>query len=782
MLEARVGDPATAAVLLQQARARYQVSGDALLEVHALGHLAIASATLGEPRRAFALLDTALVLSRRHGVPAEEASALELLAYMYREAGDYERALDLYAAARRINRKLGQRIEEASDLQHEAEIYARLGDLDRARATAAEAAELHRAVGGTLEILGDRLLMAELQRLSGDGAGAERHLDQARDLAATHDGAVARFSLALSEARIADHAGDSRRVLQVLADLGSDLARGSHRAQSEAAALRARAHARLGDLEAARVAGYAAVSAVERVRERFGSPFLRTLVLADRQSAYTDLIHVLLRLGRVEEAFEFADASRGRAFAEHLGALPGAAGGEFGRALAEREALLRQMDELTAMRDELDALASADREPWTEERRAELGAKLERLRAEFEESLVRSAERDAGVGAFLGEGRTSATVVRESLRPGEVLLEFVTAPEWAIGFVVSPDGVESFGAAISAAGLLRKARLAHELASRPASRPPPTAVLEALHEELLGPLLGSAALAGARHLFVVPDAALGHLPFAALRDPDSGRFLVERYTLSYLPAAAALPLLRRDAGAVPPSAADGLEATVFAPLPQVLPATRREARSIQRALPGTRIREGRAATEGSLRRELGSPGVVHIASHGALEARNPFFSYVELSATSAGPSDDGRLEIHEIFRLSVRSPLVFLSGCETDLGARRPGRFAGGDDYATLSRAFLYAGAKNVVATLWRIEDEGAAFFAERFYEHLRTGSSVDALARAQRDLIASADFPSPYHWAAYRLSGEGGGVAQVTASPSRRATSGPGEGGAGLP
>jgi CHAT domain-containing protein len=96
----------------------------------------------------------------------------------------------------------------------------------------------------------------------------------------------------------------------------------------------------------------------------------------------------------------------------------------------------------------------------------------------------------------------------------------------------------------------------------------------------------------------------------------------------------------------------------------------------------------------------------------------------------------------------VRSSLVFLSGCETGLGA--------GEDFATLARAFLYAGAGSVVATLWRVDDEAAAALAERFYPRLDAGPSM-ALAMAQRELLADRRYRAPFYWAGYTLAGDGG-------------------------
>jgi CHAT domain-containing protein len=114
------------------------------------------------------------------------------------------------------------------------------------------------------------------------------------------------------------------------------------------------------------------------------------------------------------------------------------------------------------------------------------------------------------------------------------------------------------------------------------------------------------------------------------------------------------------------------------------------------------------------------------------------------------PGDDGRLELHEILDLNTTSPLIFLSGCETALGSSADGPFAKGDD-ESLSRAFIDAGAGNVVATLWRVNDRGAVRIAESFYRRLRDGMSVPgALAMTQRNEIASGN---DLTWAAYSIT-----------------------------
>jgi CHAT domain-containing protein len=178
---------------------------------------------------------------------------------------------------------------------------------------------------------------------------------------------------------------------------------------------------------------------------------------------------------------------------------------------------------------------------------------------------------------------------------------------------------------------------------------------------------------------------------------------------------------------------------------------------VGRTMSGAVIRSGRSATEARLREALSEGGIVHVATHGIMNVRNPMFSRIELAPGAPIPQDDGRLEVHELLELRIRAPLVFLSGCETGVGAAWSTQFARGEDYATLAQAFLYAGARGVMATLWRIPDDGAAAFAEEFYARLVSQPPAEALAAAQRNLLHRSTYSAPYYWAGYQLSGDTG-------------------------
>jgi len=309
---------------------------------------------------------------------------------------------------------------------------------------------------------------------------------------------------------------------------------------------------------------------------------------------------------------------------------------------------------------------------------------------------------------------------------------------------------------VDPARLESRARVARGLlADPPGPVAPDLAVLDSLYDVLIAPAVRSGLLSGVQRLTIVPHSFLTYLPYAALRNPATRRYLVEDFTLAHLPSAAALPVLRR--APATEGAASREHPGVFAPMPAALPGTLREAKSVRASLRGTKLYLAGEATERQFRQALSSPAIVHLAGHGTMNPRNPMFSQVTLAVGSGnGPEDDGRLEVHEVLGLRVRSPLVFLSGCETGAGTEWSTGFARGEDYSTLAQAFLYAGAGKVVATLWRIRDEGGAAFAGRFYDRLRELAPAEALAAAQRQLLRGPRYAAPYYWAGYRISGGG--------------------------
>jgi CHAT domain-containing protein len=385
---------------------------------------------------------------------------------------------------------------------------------------------------------------------------------------------------------------------------------------------------------------------------------------------------------------------------------------------------------------------------------ADLTRRIRETRSAYEALVVRQLESlsEPRRRMLVGAPTVDVSAVRGVLRNDEAIVEYYPTADTLIVFVLTREHVRALRVPASSDDVEQRIRLVRGLIGLPghgvASRP----VLEALHARLVQPLVERRMLDGVRRLLLVPHGALAYLPYPALRDPKTGHSLAQDYVLERLPAAAVLPALRTDDG----QASREIRAAVFTPFPDRLPAAQAEAKSAARLAPNAPIYRGATATEAQLRHELAERGLVHIASHAAFNSANPMFSGIELARGHGEPTDDGRLELHEVLSLPVHSRLVFLSGCETGLGAARATVFDRPEDAATLSDAFLLSGAGGVVATLWRIDDEGGAYLAERFYRHLEQHEPADALVLAQRDLIGHPRWGDPYYWAAYSLNGDG--------------------------
>lgn len=750
MLETRTGDPSAAVAVLGTARARYSKIGFDGGEENALGQLGVAWEQLGQTARALAYFDSALAIARRDGLREQEGDDLELIAEIYDNTGDHRRALEVLGRARLLADSLKMQSKLAHVLLTEARAYAALGASRLALARANDAARHDRIADSPIDELSARLEAAMLAERMGETSVVDSALARARVLVDNLGSGIARVQFALGAARVADQGKRSDDVLEQLDRMGQDTVLLDSGERSEREALRARAFFRQGDFAAAATAGGRAVAAIERFRGNIGSPALRTSYGVDRAETYSDLVVALLALNRVDSAFRIADAARGRALIEQLSAarheLPrtGAAG-----ELVAADSLLRRINSLIERMRIADATGASRRDRSAPPPSGALEGELAIARASYDSLLDRMSRSDSR-SAIVGARTVDVSAVKRSLAADERLVEYVETRERLLAFVVSRDSVTVVQTSATSASIAEQAELAREFVStrrREASGP-----LGALYASLIAPLDRRGVLAGARHLIIVPHGALSYLPFATLRAADRGQYLVERFSILTLTSASALVPLRAGGERV---ATGG--SRVFAPLTRQLPSSRAEAADVASAL-GVTPSFDSSASERALREALASASIVHVATHGTLDAERPMLSSILLAPqrSDGSSANDGRLETHEVLALPVVSRLVYLSGCETALGAATPTSARSDEDYATLAQAFLFAGARNVVATLWRIDDRGAAEFASRFYAALAKSSPADALAAAQRQLMRDPRYAAPYYWAAYSISGAG--------------------------
>lgn len=144
--------------------------------------------------------------------------------------------------------------------------------------------------------------------------------------------------------------------------------------------------------------------------------------------------------------------------------------------------------------------------------------------------------------------------------------------------------------------------------------------------------------------------------------------------------------------------------------------------------------------------------IVHIATHGLLNAERPQFTGLVLSLVG-NKAGDGFLRTDEIFNLGLNSRLVMLSACETGLGKQKKGEGVIG-----LTRAFMYAGAPTVGVSLWSVADNSTALLMSDFYKRLLAtpdGSPTTAMRAAQQNMITGKKYAAPFYWAPFVLVGE---------------------------
>ena len=272
-------------------------------------------------------------------------------------------------------------------------------------------------------------------------------------------------------------------------------------------------------------------------------------------------------------------------------------------------------------------------------------------------------------------------------------------------------------------------------------------------------------------LLIAPDGVLNLIPFQALTD-EPGRYLVERYSISYLTSGR--DLLRLQVSRRPKSAALLVADPFFGETPKVgrpgegslpyfapLAGTALEARAIQSRFPKATILTGREATEEALNQVV-APQILHIATHGffsaapaglAVTAGNPLLqSGLALAGANLGKggSRDGIFTALEASGLNLwGTKLVTLSACDTGVGEVR-----NGDGVYGLRRALLLAGTESLVTSLWPVSDYMTRQIMSAYYTGLQQGRGRgEALRQAQLDLLKR--HRHPFYWAGFIQLGE---------------------------
>ncbi len=743
----RLGDYSTALSFLQSSLGNARRCGDLQRKAACLNTIAATYAMMGSYDRSQTYFREALMLAQQSGSAKLETRALLNIGSAYRDDGKFAQASSHFEKALHQSKSHGLKIVECHALTNLAEISSLQRDDVAATNCYTMALSIARRIA-------DRGLEAYILR------GLGSHMYQS--------GHYATALTYFSEARaIGQSIDDAQIVWEANSGLGA-------------------CYAKQNALPSAIHHFEEAVRLYDEVRNSLTLEFLSDNFLDSKHEVHPPLVRLLAESGNKEKAFHYAEKYKAKSLLDIL---------------LQRQILLADMlpdttrNLLKNLSQQIEELRNGKEtgEPGIPEDEIAGGVRLRKaaeLQLQWAQEIRRISQAHGNYLQLTNPDIVDSDFLQNSiLKPHQALVEYVVGTESISAFVITPDSLFYTEIHTSRAELhqmLRnlspvydqgKARtdmllnsLAVDLKVRPAFR---------IYETLVKPL--QPYFAGKSHLIIVPDDWLHHLPFELLVS-DTSRietdydfanvpFLIEDFTISYVPAATLLnPELHSLKEPVKGLLAVGNPTFVQEPGPPLTRAAvfggalaaagatnlleaEREVNSIAGIIdsPSTTVLTGADATEASFKARAADYQVIHLATHFVNNDKEPLYSAIPLSPPVAGV-EDGSLQTYEIFNLTLNADLAVLSSCSSGAG-----KIHRGEGLMGLYRAFLYANTPSLVLSSWAVEDNSTSAVMQSFYKYLKQGNNkAEALRKAKLDFLnaASPTGKDPYYWAPFVLVG----------------------------
>lgn len=469
-----------------------------------------------------------------------------------------------------------------------------------------------------------------------------------------------------------------------------------------------------------------ALSIIEAQRSTISSESQRISFSAVKEDLYKRIVRLLVAERRMEKAFEYVERAKARAFLDVLASkreivLKSASETEL------LSSILRGKDEVSALLDGTDlgfeqvaSVLSRRRDlavvgSSTPSMTAELESLAEGRVITADEALRLTKDEFSIVQYFLGEDRVYLFLIDD----GRLVVREVEADRNVLfGLInVVRQGISNPGQTMEAT----------------------TRASRELHKLLIAPVRG---LVSKKRIYIIPHGWLYYIPFQVLMEGE--KYLVEDFAITYAPSVTVLKhLLSRRVATSKESVLIVANADLGDPRYD-LPFADKEALFVASSFRDANILLREKATESEFKEHASEYDVIHIATHAYFDAADPLRSAVLLSADGM---NDGRLEVTELYQMSLKATLVVLSACETSLAY-----IVRGDELIGLVRGVLYSGASSVLGTLWKVADESTADFMRVFYEKYKTLPKDLALQQAQIEAMRTSR--SVFNWAPFILTG----------------------------
>jgi CHAT domain-containing protein len=813
-----LGEKQKALEFYQRALPLRREAGDRQGEATTLNNLGVAYRSLGEMRRALDCYRQSLALAQALGDRENQATTLNNLGAVWRALGELQQALDAYAQALPLWQALKNTRGEAVTLSNLGGVYRSLGEQEKAlefyqhSLIRAREAKDRRVEGETLNNIGaaQRALgqpqpaleffnqALEIRRAVGDKRGEAVTLSNMASAAVSLNDPRRALALHTDSLKLWRAVGDRSGEGGALHNLGEislilgdktqarqyftdalPLRRAVEDPAGEANTLYglARLDRDENRLSEARANIEAALAIVETLRAKVASQDLRASFFASVQKYYEFYVALLMAQGEKTRAWQASEQARARSLLDLLQEARADLRQNVDPQLLNRE---RELLEL------INAKAALQTQAYGNPARAAvakaLGEEINQLAAEYETLQTRIRQSNPRYAELTRMQPPALSDAQAALGAETVLLEYKLGDEKSYLWRIAANDFAANELPPRAAIETAAREVYQHLTERnravkdetPAAR---KARLDAAEQQFtaaaarLNAMLGPALPPGNRRVVVVADGALQFVPFSVLP-------LAAGHEVVALPSVAVLAQLRREQRQASKSVAvfadpvfeaddprlrakPASDQTLrdFPPAPNGLPrlfASRDEANAVIRLAPRNtvlRALDFDASRERATDAALGQYRILHFATHSLINTSRPEFSGVVLSLFDAkGQPRDGFLRLNQIYNLRLNSDLVVLSACQTALGKE-----VRGEGLVGLTRGFMHAGAKSVVASLWKVDDEATAELMKLFYQNHLTKKMppAQALRAAQTELQKQTRWRSPYFWGAFTLQGD---------------------------
>ncbi|MFT6907726.1 MAG: CHAT domain-containing protein [Oleiphilaceae bacterium] len=452
------------------------------------------------------------------------------------------------------------------------------------------------------------------------------------------------------------------------------------------------------------------IEKIESNRQTINASTSQIGYMHDKYKVYDELIRLLIKVDRLEDAFEYAERSKARTLVDTLETKM-----SFGQKNNGSKSLL----------ENLEALELNGSVRQTDKTRSQLLNLKSTIQQDFPE-----------LSSLISVPKISFSDLEKNVPKNTSLVFFYGNEDQLFGFVLDKGKlfVESLDA-----HKIHESAINYSVSLRSSDSSDYKQTSQKLYSLLFQPLEKHITEAS---LLIVPHGELNYLPFSALY--DGNRFLIEKYSYSILPSLSIVSQLQRRSER-PKTNNALILGNPFRKSTLNLEMSELEAQAISSIVISDTKLEGVNASETAFKELAKDYGLIHFAGHASFDEEYPLNSALLMSADA---ENDGALTLAEIYDMNLNADLVTLSACETGLG-----KVFSGDEVVSLTQGLLFAGANSIVSSLWKVSDEETGYLMLNFYNGMNYLPKYKALQEAQIEMIHNIN-EHPYYWAAFQYTG----------------------------